>query len=241
MPVTEVSAVLPAYDEEGNLARTVGEVTAALAGLGIERFEVVVVDDGSDDGTPELADGLAAADARVRVVHHDRNRGYGAAVRSGFAAARYDWVFLTDGDGQFDPTELGLLLPLTERADAVVGYRRERADHVGRRVNAWLWAQVVRLVLGVHVRDVDCAFKLLRRDRLVEIGPLRADGAVISAELLLRLQRAGAGIEQVPVSHRPRQAGTPSGADLRVIGRAFRELVRLRRSLRQPSTALAAD
>jgi glycosyltransferase involved in cell wall biosynthesis len=239
--VTEVSAVLPAYDEEGNLARTVGEVTAALAGLGLDRFEVVVVDDGSADATPAIADGLAAADPRVRVVHHARNRGYGAAVRSGFGAARCDWVFLTDGDGQFDPTELRLLLPLTERAEAVVGYRRERADHLGRRVNAWLWSQVVRLVLGVRIRDVDCAFKLLRRDRLVDVGPLEADGAVISAELLLKLQRAGARIEQVPVSHRPRQAGTASGADPRVIARAFRELVRLRRSVGQPSAALAPD
>lgn len=241
VPVTEVSAVLPAYDEEENLRRTVAEVTAALEGLGMERFEVVVVDDGSGDGTPALADALAAADARVRAVHHEHNRGYGAALRTGFAAARYDWIFLTDADGQFDPGELRLLLPLAERCDAVVGFRRERADHAGRRVNAWLWSQVVRVVLGLRVRDVDCAFKLLRRSSVAAVGPLAADGAVISAELLLKLQRAGVRVEEVGVSHRPRQAGTPTGADLRVIARALRELVVLRRAVGQPAGRLAAD
>jgi glycosyltransferase involved in cell wall biosynthesis len=241
VPVRELSAVLPAHDEEGNIERTVREVTAALDGLGLDRFEVIVVDDGSADATPALADAMAEADPRVRAVHHPRNRGYGGAVRSGFDAARYDWVFLTDGDGQFDPAELAVLLPLADEADAVVGYRRDRADHAGRRVNAWLWAQVVRLVVGIHVRDVDCAFKLLRRSRLVEVGPLEADGAVISAELLLKLDRAGVVVRQVPVSHRPRQAGTPSGADPRVIARAFRELVRLRRAMHQPATALVPD
>lgn len=237
MPVREISAFLPAFDEVDSLRRTVGEVVAALDGLGLDRYEVIVVDDGSTDGTSALAEELAAALPGVRAVHHDRNRGYGAALRTGFAAARYDWVFLTDGDGQFDPTELRRLLPLAETSDAVVGYRRHRADHAGRRASGWLWGQVVRLTVGLRVRDVDCAFKLLRRSRLTEIGPLTADGAVISTELLVKLQRRGVRVEQVGVGHRARQAGAASGADPRVIATAFLELVRLRRALSTPSPA----
>jgi glycosyltransferase involved in cell wall biosynthesis len=239
MAVRELSAFLPAYDEEPNIGRTVPDLVAALDRLPLDRFEVIVVDDGSRDATAAVADGLAAADPRVRLVRHDRNRGYGAALRTGFASARYDWVFFTDADGQFDPAEVGLLLDHADRADAVLGYRRNRADHAGRRLNTWLWGRLVWLAVGVRARDVDCAFKLIRRDVLAGIGPLEADGAVISAELLANLQRRGARLAEVAVTHRPRRAGQASGADPRVIARALRELVRLRRRLGEPSVVTA--
>lgn len=239
MAVRELSAFLPAYDEEANIATTVGDLVAALDGLRLDRFEVIVVDDGSRDATGAVADEIAARDPRVRVVRHDRNRGYGAAVRTGFSSARYDWVFFTDGDGQFDPHEVGLLLAEADGADAVIGYRRKRADHAGRRLNTWLWGRVVKVVLAVEARDVDCAFKLVRRDALAAVPPLEADGAVVSAELLAKLQRSGARLVEVGVTHRPRLAGEASGADPRVIARALRELVRLRRTLREPTPATA--
>jgi glycosyltransferase involved in cell wall biosynthesis len=174
-----------------------------------------------------LADSLDG----VRAVHHERNLGYGAALRSGFAAARCEWVFFTDADGQFDPKELAELLPHAASHDAVLGWRRNREDNGLRKVNTWLWAVVVRAVVGLRVRDPDCAFKLLRRARVEALGPLTTGGAVTSTELLVKLQRTGVTWVEVPVTHRPRLAGRASGASPRVIARALVELVRLRRSL----------
>lgn len=168
----------------------------------------------------------------MRVIHHGTNRGYGAALKSGLAAARLDWVFYSDSDCQFDLSEIELLRPYTGEFDAVIGYRAHRSEGAVRKLNQFLWTRVVRALVGLNVRDVDCAFKLLRRSSIEAVGPLVADGAVISAELLVKLQRAGARIKQVPVSHLRRPAGRPSGGSPRVIARAFRELFRLRRRLR---------
>ena len=210
------------------------DAIAALENFDLARFRVTIVDDGSDDDTGAIAERMAAADPRITVVHHARNGGYGAAIKSGLAAADLDWVFYTDGDGQFDVAELASLLPWSADHDAVIGYRVRRSDHALRKVNQMLWSRLVRWTLRIDVRDVDCAFKLLRRSLVEAAGPYVSDGAVISAELLVKLDRAGARIKQVPVGHRPRLAGEPSGGSPRVIARAFRELFRLRRALRRP-------
>jgi len=224
-----ISVFLPCYNEEGNVRRVVGEALAFLPTVS-DDFEVVVVDDGSGDATGRIADELASGDGRVRVVHHERNRGYGAALRSGFAAARKELVFFTDGDGQFDISQLAGLLPLIADHDIVAGWRRRRQDNLLRRLNGWLWGLLVRLVLGVRSRDVDGAFKLFRR-RVVESMELKSTGAMISAEILARAARAGRRYVEVPVEHRPRQAGSQTGANLRVILRALGELWKLRREI----------
>lgn len=231
MPVRELSVFFPAFDEEANIERTVQRALDALRGLRLQQFEVIVVDDGSTDATPKLADVLAEQEPEVRAVHHAQNRGYGAALRTGFDSARFDWVFFTDGDGQFDMGELPLLLERADRFDIVVGYRKRRADHLGRRINTFLWSTLVRTMLRVPARDVDCAFKLLKRDALQRIGPLGSDGAVISTELLAKARRAGIPITEVAVSHYPRLAGSPTGASPHVIVKAFRELVHLRAAI----------
>src|SRR5687767_3542685 len=231
--VDELSVFFPAHNEAANLERTVDAALAVVKGLTLREYEIVVVDDGSTDGTSGLADELASRHTRVRVVHHDTNRGYGAALKSGLESARLDWIFYSDADCQFDLSELALLLPFAEDHDAVVGYRAQRSEGASRKLNQFLWTRLVRGVIGLDVRDVDCAFKLLRRSHVEQVLPLEADGAVISAELLVKLQRAGARIKQVPVTHHPRPAGKPSGASPRVIARAFRELFRLRRALRR--------
>jgi glycosyltransferase involved in cell wall biosynthesis len=228
MSVPELSVFFPAFDEEANIQRTVERALDALRRLPLERFEVLVVDDGSSDGTPKIADALAEQAPEVCVVHHAENRGYGAALRTGFESARCEWIFFTDGDGQFDVDELPLLLAQSDRFDIVVGYRKRRADHLGRRINTFLWSMLVRTMLRVPVRDVDCAFKLLRRDALKLIGPLDSDGAVISTELLAKARQAGITITEVPVSHYPRLGGRPTGASPRVILKALWELVELR-------------
>lgn len=228
MRVRELSVFFPAFDEVDNIAATVAAALAVLDGLDLDASEVIVVDDGSTDGTGELADRLAAEHPSVRVVHHDRNRGYGAALQSGFGAARLDWICFTDGDGQFDFSEVRTLVAAAEDVDVVIGYRQERADHAGRKLNTWLWSVVVRLLFRLQVHDIDCAFKLLSRGALDRVGPLTSSGAVISTELLAGVRRAGIPMVEVGVTHLPRTAGAPSGASPRVILRALRELVRLR-------------
>jgi len=237
--VRELSVFLPAHDEAENLARTVTSAVRALDQLGLQDLELVLVDDGSTDGTGDIADSLAARDPRIRVIHHPVNGGYGAALKSGFAAARRRWIFYTDSDGQFDVADIDLLLPYADEFDAIIGYRTRRSDNPIRKVNQALWSGLVRRVLGIDIRDVDCAFKLLRRASLERIEPLVSEGAVISAELLVKLHRSGARVKQVGIPHHPRVAGKPSGGNPRVIARAFRELFRLRRSLLPSSSGRA--
>jgi len=227
MPETlpSLSAFFPAHDEEDNvvpMAETMLRVLPEVAAV----WELVIVDDGSRDRTAERVDDLARVHPGVRAVHHEVNRGYGAAIRSGLAAARHEWVFYTDGDRQFDPRQITRLIAELPRADVVVGWRAHRADNIVRRLNTFAWNALIRILFGVHVRDVDCAFKLLPRRALDGIA-LEAEGAMISTELLAHLVRRGQRIVEVPVDHFPRVSGLPSGGDPRVIVRAFRELGRL--------------
>jgi len=231
----DVSAVMPAFNEEANLEQSVGRVATALAGQ-TRSFEIIVVDDGSRDGTAALLERLAADHPQLRVVRHVANRGYGAAVRSGFDAARLSWVFLIDADNQFDPAEIGLLLAHAPRADIVAGYRRQRRDPLRRRLNALAFFTLVRLLFGRLVRDVNCAFKLIRRDLLAGMA-LHSDGALINTELLVLARQTQARIIEVPVHHYPRTAGTPTGANPRVVVRAFKELLAFRAELRQVEKA----
>jgi Glycosyl transferase family 2 len=222
-----LSVVLPCYDEAANVAAAVHAARRAAARVA-DACEVVVVDDGSGDETAAIAAAEAARDARVRVVRHERNRGYGAAVRTGIEAARMPWVLLTDADLQFDLDELDGFLPWTAEADLVIGWRIDRRDPFVRRANAAAWNWLVQRVFGLGVRDVDCAFKLMRRD-LVAPLELTCSGAMISTELLVRARARGARVRQVGVHHRPRVAGEQSGARPRVVARALRELTVLHR------------
>lgn len=233
-----LSVVLPAYDEEPNIGAAVAAVTAAADGLAahgrLAGCEVVVVDDGSRDGTAQVVESLAARDPRVRLVQHQVNRGYGEALRSGFATAAGALVFLTDADLQFDAAELdGFLarLDAPDRPDVVAGYRVERADTPVRRLNALGWNLLVRAVLGVPVRDIDCAFKLFRRE-VFDVVDLRSVGAMVSTELMVQVGRRGLRVAELAVTHRPRVAGQARGADPRVVATAFVELARMTRRLR---------
>ena len=162
-----ISAIVPLYNEEANVGAMVERLRTVLPTVS-DDYEIIVVNDGSQDRTAEIADGLAAADPRVRVVHHAQNRGYGGALKSGFAASRKAYVFFTDGDGQFDVNEIASLIPFVPQYDVVIGYRIDRAEGGLRRINAGAWNWLVRRLFGIPSRDVDCAFKLFDR-RVFEV------------------------------------------------------------------------
>jgi Glycosyl transferase family 2 len=217
-----LSLCMPAFNEEGSIADTLDAALAILPEL-MSRFEIIVVNDGSRDRTADIVRLYTRQDDRVRLVQHETNRGYGAAVSTGLRAAAGDLVAFTDSDGQFSLLDLPQLLLHIEDKDVAIGYRYLRADNGLRRFNAWAWNRLVGLLLGIHVRDLDCAFKLFRRE-VVERLCLTATGACISAEIMVQCTRGGLRIGEVPVTHYPRYQGVPSGAAIKVIWRAFREL-----------------
>lgn len=222
-----LSLILPCFNEAANIRTAVEGVLQWYSAAGIDG-EVIAVNDGSLDTTGSILSSLAAASPRVRVVTHERNRGYGAAVFSGLDAARGEIMGFMDSDGQFDPKDFSLLLPLLDRAPFVTGRRRHRADPFMRKVNAKLFGFLSFVILGIWVRDVNCAMKLWKREIWQTIRPRVATGALVNAEMYFRLQRAGLTYAQVDVGHYPRKFGLQTGAKVSVILRMLRELWRLR-------------
>jgi glycosyltransferase involved in cell wall biosynthesis len=222
----EISAVMPAFNEQDNLERSVSRLDEVLSTVAT-RYEIIVVDDGSRDQTSQVLVRMKASIPALQVVSHAVNQGYGAAVRSGFSAARFGWVFLMDADNQFDPKDITLLLDRADRADIVTGYRLKREDPLLRRLNAWSFFTLVRLLFGRLARDPNCAFKLIRGD-LLKGMELTSNGALINTELFVRARKLGARVVEMPVRHFPRTSGKQTGANPRVVLRAFRELLAFR-------------
>jgi glycosyltransferase involved in cell wall biosynthesis len=229
--VRELSVVLPAFNEEGNVERVVRACVVYLDDR-MPDYELLIVNDGSRDRTGTILDRLATELPRLQPIHHPENRGYGAALRTGFDAATRRFVFYMDSDGQFDIRDLDLLLPLVSDASHIVtGFRLDRRDSFVRRLNARLFSGLlVPVMLGVRVRDLNCAFKLIPKGVLEQIT-FESTGALINAELYGRAVRRGFAVKEVGVHHYPRTAGTPTGARLSVILRAFYDLARLRRKI----------
>jgi len=230
MGVQSLSIVLPAFNEAENIRESIRRSVLVCDRMGLD-FEIVVVDDGSDDATGTLVADVALENPRVRIVAHEQNRGYGAALKSGILASGKEYIFFTDSDLQFDLDELEGLLDSAGEYDIIAGYREHRSDPLGRRFNAWAWGQLVNVLFDLSVRDVDCAFKVFHCSVFERI-PIHSVGAFVNTEILVRAQAQGFTLKQVPVSHYPRYAGRQSGADLKVIAKAFRELGRLHSDLR---------
>jgi len=236
--VAQLSYFFPAHNEAENIEALVDEALAELPKLADE-FEIIAVDDGSKDGTGAIADRLAAEHPEVRVVHHQVNRGYGGALRSGFAASRYPLVAFTDGDRQFKIADVGRLLQrmqLPDKPDVVLGYRIKRADPFIRLAYARFYRFALRVWFGLKVTDPDCACKLFRRESLEGIR-LQSQGGFLSGELLIKLRQRGRTIAEVGVPHYPRVAGQQSGANPKVVLRAVRDFWRLRVGLWANKTA----
>jgi glycosyltransferase involved in cell wall biosynthesis len=216
-----ISAVLPAFNEAAVIADTVVRTHRALRRHGVTDHQVIVVDDGSSDGTGDVVRRVAAELPATVLLVHPRNLGYGAALRTGFEAARCEAVWLLDSDGQFDPADLGRLLAAWAPGTLVAGHRSPRCDPWGRRAGHDVFFGLVRALTGPTLRDVNCAFKLFPR----ELGTgLRARGAMVSTELALRARDRGCATVEVPIPHHPRTTGSATGARPQVVARAVVEL-----------------
>lgn len=226
-----ISLVLPAYNEADNIEPMVAEATPALE-ANAEDYEILVVDDGSADDTAAVTRRVIEAHPHVRLIEHPVNQGFGAAVFTGFTNAGKDWIFYTDADRQFVLSELERFVPYMDKADLIAGYRAPRRDPFLRVFYGKGWSALCTLLFGYTVRDVDCGFKLFRREIIEDLAPqIASRGATFSIEWLARAKRAGYRFVELPVTHRPRVAGSQTGANIDVIVRAFRELVRVRLQL----------
>ncbi len=236
-----LSIVIPAYNEEANIVAAVEEVSDVAQTLNLD-YEIILVNDGSRDRTGELARAeLAPRIPHFRLVEHFPNRGYGGALKAGFAAATKDVIAFTASDKQFKFSEITLLLgKLTPDLTLVSGWRVHRQDNFIRRLNGRGWNTVVMILFGRTIHDIDCGFKVFRRDVLNHIH-IESNGAMIDTEMLAEMRARGFKLAEVPVTHLPRTAGSPTGANVKVILRAFRDLFRFRlrlwRELREEKQA----
>jgi len=201
-----LSFFFPAYNDGGTIASLVIRAVQTISRLTAD-FEVIVVNDGSVDATAEIADELARTYPQVRVIHHQQNRGYGGALRTGFAAARKDLIAYTDGDAQYDPAEIELLWKqLTPEADMVNGFKISRADPLHRIIIGRIYHHTVKFLFRLQVRDVDCDFRLMRREIFDRVR-LERDTGVICLEMMRKIQDAGFRIVETPVHHYHRAHG----------------------------------
>ena len=237
-----LSLVLPAHDEEDNIAHVVRDALDVLPSF-TDDIEIIVVNDGSRDKTREIVEALTHEHPALRLVNHEVNRGYGAAVTSGIKASTRPFVMFMDADRQFRIEDLADLSPFAGTFDIVAGFRKERHDPLHRRLFAEIFNVTVRVLFGVHLRDIDCAFKVFRGE-MVRALDLSAPGALINTEMQAKLRRMGATLQQVGVNHYPRVAGQATGGNPRVILRAMRETLVLwwaMRTYRPPQVDPATD
>lgn len=222
--VTSVSAFFPCYNDEASIESVVEAALSAIDRVGVDG-DVTVINDGSTDGSGAVLEKLKVRESRVRVVTHPANRGYGGALLSGFAAATRQWVFYTDGDGQFDPTELALLVEHAgDDVDVVQGYKISRADGAARRVIGRVYHRVVALMFGLRIRDTDCDFRLIRRDALERVKLTHTTG-VICVEMVRKLQDVGARFVEVGVHHYAREHGSSQFFRPSNVLRTLRDLI----------------
>ncbi|OGE37398.1 hypothetical protein A3B45_03370 [Candidatus Daviesbacteria bacterium RIFCSPLOWO2_01_FULL_39_12] len=227
MPIKNLSVFFPLYNEEGNVRQAVEKCEKVLKKLKID-YEILLIDDGSKDNTAKIVDQIAKENSHVQAIHHQKNLGYGEALKSGFYNAKYEVIVYTDGDGQFDFSEVEKFLKEIETNDLVIGYRIKRQDPFFRILFKKGWQLSLWTFFGLTLKDVDCGFKMIRREVLEKIPHLESQrGAMINAEIAIKAKKGGFNIAQVGVNHYPRLSGKPTGANLNVILRSFLDLFRL--------------
>jgi glycosyltransferase involved in cell wall biosynthesis len=232
--INELSVFFPSYNLEGQIENTVEKAFNVIPKL-VDRYEIIVVNDGSKDKTGRILTKLSSKYSNLRVITHEVNRGYGAALKSGLYNSKYPWIAFTDGDGQFEISEMSLFLDKQEKtgADLVIGYYKKRQVSAFKIMTSKVWELMVFILFGLRVRDVDCGFKLISKKVIDQIPKLESErGAFISSELLIKAKRSGFVITELGVTHYPRVEGKGTGRDLNVIIKSFIDLVNLWKKLR---------
>lgn len=225
-----LSVFFPCFNEEKNINFFVEEALATLPKIA-DKYEIIIVDDGSSDDTGKVADILAKKNNHIRAIHHKKNMGYGEALKSGFANSKYDWIFFTDGDLQFKISQLSKFVHYSDKYEVIIGYRKKRAEGFMRVVNAKLFKIYIDILFRLHVKDIDCAFKLFKADVIKKIE-LQSSGAFTSAELLYKLKKRHIAFKQIAVDHQERIYGNPTGNNPRVAIKAGLEALRLYLSIK---------
>lgn len=228
--LSSLSIFFPFWNEEKNIEKVV-LAAIPVAQKVAKKWEILIVEDGSSDNTLAVAQNLAKKHKNVRVIAHKKNRGYGAALKSGLTNAQYDFVVFTDGDAQFDFSEVTKYVEKMPDADLVIGNRMQRLDHPFRHLLMNLLKIWDFVFFGFYFKDIDCGFKMFKKSAIKKILPLSSEGAMITTEILAKAIRAKLKIVEVPVKHYPRKAGDQSGGNIRVIVRAVKESFTLWREL----------
>lgn len=231
MEKINLSIFFPCYNEEKNIGTLLGNILNFIPTIASD-YEVIVVDDGSVDRTVEIAQKFAQENPQIKIVKHGENRGYGAALRTGFENCEKDYIFFTDGDNQFDIREITKLIPYIKNYDIVAGFRMKRQDNFIRKINEFSFNRLIRILFGFKVRDLNCAFKIYKKE-VVRNLTLRSNWGFINSEFLIRAVKKGFTIKEVGVTHYPRQWGVQSGASLKVVLGSLKEVFRLKKELSQ--------
>lgn len=230
--INELSVFFPAYNEEGNIKKTVLDAKKVLEKVS-GKWEIIIVNDGSKDNTGKIADKLAKENKNIRVIHHSPNKGYGGALKTGFAEAKYKWVAFADSDGQFDFSEIKKFIAHKDEADLILGIRKERNDPFIRKVFTAVWSHLLpRLIFNLKVTDYSCGFKLIKKQVYKDVLPLVGEEKVTQIEMLVKAQRKGFKFMKVKVNHYPRVHGTQTGANINVIAKSVVDLLKLWSQLR---------
>lgn len=228
-----ISVFFPTYNEEGNIKNTVLKAVKVLE-KSFKEWEIVIVNDGSIDNTKKIATELSKTNTRIRVINHEVNKGYGASLQTGFYNARYSWIVFTDSDGQFDFSEITKFVETQKNtnADLVIGYYKNRQVSKFKKITSKMWELAVMILFGLHVKDIDCGFKLISKEVINKIPRLESErGAFISSEFLIKAKKQGFKMIEIPVTHFPRVEGKGTGRDIKVIIKSFVDLFRLWRKL----------
>lgn len=224
--ISELSIFFPFWNEEENVEKVVNNAILVAPKVA-DKWEIIIIDDGSSDNTLRIAKKLEENNTHIRTISHQPNRGYGAALKAGFTNSKYKYIVFTDGDGQFDFSEVTRFIASIDTHDMVVGYRKQRHDHPFRHVLMNLLKIWDYFLFGFYYRDIDCGFKLFKKTSLNKLLPLRSEGAMITTEILAKAKNYGLQIGEVEVTHYPRKFGDQSGGNLRVILRAIKESILL--------------
>lgn len=227
-----LSVFFPAYYDEKNIDKVVHKAVEVLEDLKLKDYEITIIEDGSPDKTGEVADSLASRYGKVKVIHHEKNMGYGATLWEGFTSAKFEYVFYTDGDNQFDLDELRKFVAMIPYSDMVIGYRKKKHYSNYRKLTSFVYNFVLRLAFGTDYIDIDCAFKIIKTELFKKIN-VRTKDAFIDAEIMIRAKLLGYSFTEIGVRHLPRVDGVSTAARPSIIFRTISEIISFRKEIKK--------